>query len=285
MHRTAPRLARILACAAVPVMFLAAGCGGSDSGSDSGSGSSDEGKKAATPATGSTPTVAAAKFGALPPVCDSLSAKTVEKLVPGTDHKKGKALPAADINEAASCLWAGLDGYQYRSLTLSLKRFDSDPALGSGDDRAKKYAADQADKARVADGAKDSQTGEGAIADSAVTVRTKSKKDGVDFRNQTVVVRTANVVITVEYDGAGYEDAKTPDAAKLLDQAEDAAKEVAESIAKTGEGKDDGSGSSSGQSDSTTGGGSKTGDADSKSGDADSKSGDTSSGKGSSPKH
>ncbi|KUJ65885.1 hypothetical protein ACZ90_42720 [Streptomyces albus subsp. albus] len=252
MHRTAPRLARILACAAVPVMFLAAGCGGSDSGSD------DKKKETRTPTASPTPTVAAAKFDELPKVCDSLSAKTIGKLVPGAEHKKGKALPAADVNEAASCLWAGLDGYEYRSLTLSLKRFDSDPALGSGDERATKYAADQADKARAADAAKDSQTGEAAIADSATTVRTKSKKDGVDFRNQTVVVRTANVVITVEYDGAGYEDAKTPDAAKLLDQAEDAAKEVAELVAKSG-GKDGGnesgkpgSGSSTRKPDSKT---------------------------------
>lgn len=230
MHRTAPRLARILACAAVPVM-LVAGCS-SDSGSDSDAKPSAESTKSATPTASRTPTVPPAKYAKLPQACESLSKKTVEKLVPEADPKKGKLLPSSGDNEAGSCLWSGLgDGYQYRLLTVSYKRFDSEATLGSGDQRAEKFATEQVGKAQVADGAKDAKTGDAAIGDAATTVQTKTKKDKEDFRNQTVVVRTANVVVTVEYDGAGYEDGDTPDAKKLMGQAEDVAKEAVESVA------------------------------------------------------
>ncbi len=55
MHRSAPRLSRILACAAVPVMLVAVGCS-SDSGSDGkkNAGSSSSGSASAKP---SEPTV------------------------------------------------------------------------------------------------------------------------------------------------------------------------------------------------------------------------------------
>jgi hypothetical protein len=82
-------------------------------------------------------------------------------------------------------------------------------------------------------------------------VRTEEKKDGDDFRNQTVVARTANVVITIEYDGAGYETEKTPNATKLMDDAKSAAKEVVESVAK-------GTGSAGGGKDSPSSGSSKS---------------------------
>ncbi|WP_431042883.1 hypothetical protein ACQUSR_13935 [Streptomyces sp. P1-3] len=223
MRRTAPRLARILACAAVPVM-LVAGC------NDSGSGSDDKKKDASASPTPS-PTVAPAKFRKLPEPCGSLSGKTIEKLVPKAKSEKGKALPSSDKNDSGACLWTGLDGYQYRSLTLSFKRFDSDLSQGTGDKQAEAYASDQADKAGKADGAKDAKRGEAAIGDGATTVRTKAKKDGDEFLNQTVVARTANIVITVEYDGTGYEDAKAPSAEKLLKGAEDIAKEAVESVA------------------------------------------------------
>ncbi|MBH5336299.1 hypothetical protein IHE55_16560 [Streptomyces pactum] len=230
MHRTAPRLARILACAAVPVM-LVAGCS-SDSDSDSGAKSGADAGKSASPTTRSAPTVAPARYAQLPQACESLSKKTVEKLVPAADPKKGKLLPSSGDDQAGSCLWSGLDDeYQYRLLSVSYKRFDSEVTLGSGDQRAEKYATEQVGKAQVADGAKNAETADAAIGDAATTVRTETKKDKEDFRHQTVIARTANVVVTVEYDGAGYEDGKTPDAKKLLGQAEDAAKEAVESVA------------------------------------------------------
>ncbi|KAK1180147.1 hypothetical protein B7755_019540 [Streptomyces sp. NBS 14/10] len=230
MHRTAPRLARIFVSAAVPVV-LVAGC---SSGSDKDSKDSASPSKSATPSP--TPTVAAAKYSKLPTVCPTLSGKTIDELVPKAESKKGKELPSADANQSASCLWTGLNGFKYRQLTVSLKLFRSEVSLGSGDKRAQAYAGDQAQKAATSDGAKNAKTGQvSGIGDAATTVSTESKKDGDEFRNQTVVVRTANVVLTLEYNGAGYEDEKTPDPKTLLKDAETGAKEVVASIEKDAE--------------------------------------------------
>jgi hypothetical protein len=238
MHRSAPRLARILACATVPVM-LVAGC-------SSGSEDKKDSEGASRPSSPSaSPSVAAAKFSKLPDVCSALSGETIGKLVPKTKTKKGKALPSSDTNTSATCLWSSLDGFKYRSLSLSMKLFKSDAGLGTGDKRAQEYATQQAGKASSADGVKNPKTEQTAIGDAATTVRTEEKKDGDDFRNQTVVARTANVVVTIEYDGAGYETEKTPDPTKLLNDAKSAAKEVVDAVAKGTNGAGGGKGSPS----------------------------------------
>jgi len=229
MHRSAPRLARILACATVPVMLVAGCSSGSDDKKDAESSSRPSSPSA-------SPSVAAAKFSKLPDVCSALSGKTIEELVPKAKTKKGKALPSGDTNTSATCLWNGLDGFKYRSLSLSMKLFDSDAGLGTGDKRAQEYATQQASKASSAQGVKNAKTEQTAIGDAATTVRSEEKKDGDDYRNQTVVARTANVVVTIEYVGAGYETEKTPDAKKLMDDAKAAAKEVVETVEKGGDG-------------------------------------------------
>ncbi|MGW2330713.1 hypothetical protein ACWC5C_33880 [Streptomyces sp. NPDC001700] len=246
MHRSAPRLARILACATVPALLVAGCSSGSDDKKDA-EGSSRPSSPSASPS------VAAAKFSKLPDVCTSLSGDTVDKLVPKAKTKKGKALPSGDTNTSATCLWNGLDGFKYRSLSLSLKLFKSDAGLGTGDKRAQEYATQQAEKASSGEGLKSPKTEQTAIGDAATTVRTEEKRDGDDFRNQTVVARTANVVVTIEYDGAGYETEKTPDATKLMEDAKSAAKEVVESVAK-------GTGGAGGGKDAPGSGGSKSAD-------------------------
>lgn len=247
MHRSAPRLARILACATVPVILVAGCSSGSDDKKDAESSSRPSSPSA-------SPSVAAAKFSKLPDVCSALSGKTIDKLVPKAKPKKGKALTSSDTNTAATCLWNGLDGFKYRSLSLSLKLFPSDAGLGSGDKRAQDYATQQASKASSEDGVKNPKTERAAIGDAATTVRTEQKKDGEEFRNQTVVARTANVVVTIEYDGAGYETEKAPDASKLMDDAKSAAKEVVDSVAK-------GTGGAGGGKESPSSAGSKSAEA------------------------
>ncbi|MEU4212792.1 hypothetical protein AB0F13_22820 [Streptomyces sp. NPDC026206] len=235
MHRrTAPRLARILACAAVPVMLVATGCS-----SDGDSGSKKESGKPTKSATPSAaPTVKAATFAKLPEVCKTVAEKSVEKLVPKADKKEGKALPASDTNDSASCFWSGLNDedvkdLQFRSLTVSLKRFASDPTLGSGEKRAEAFAAQQVTKATTADGAKNAKTDKAdGIGESASVVSTESKKDDNDFRNETVVTRTANVVVVVKYSGAGYEGAKSPNVDDMKKDAQEAAKEAVKSVAE-----------------------------------------------------
>ncbi|MEV4433719.1 hypothetical protein [Streptomyces sp. NPDC049555] len=238
MHRrTAPRLARFLACAAVPVMLVATGC------SDDGGEKKEPEKKPSSAAPGSAKPSAsasasakAATFAKLPEVCKTLSGDTIDKLVPKAEKKEGKALPSSDTNDSASCIWSGLNDkdvkdLQFRTLTVSLKRFSSDPTLGSGEKRADDFQAKQVQAATTQDGAKDAKSEKvSGIGDTATVVSSTTKKDDNEFKNETVVARTQNVVVTVKYSGAGYEGAKTPDADELKKSAQDATKEVVKAV-------------------------------------------------------
>jgi hypothetical protein len=233
MHRTAqrpaPRLARLLACAAVVPVMLVSGCSLlSDDSKDSASGGDTQ--KSASPSA--SPTIAPAKYAKLPRPCTALAEKTIKNLVPKTKNSSGTSGKSADLDSRGSCSWNGLDGFQYRWLDVSLQRFDSDTTLGSGEKRAKDYFAKQIADAKATKGAKDLKTGTAAgVGDEATTLSYDLKKDGDDFKNQTVVARTANVVITLNYNGTGYEDAKAPKAADLLKDAQRATKEAVASVA------------------------------------------------------
>ncbi|GAA2937365.1 hypothetical protein GCM10020221_36400 [Streptomyces thioluteus] len=226
MHRpTAPRLARILACAAVP-MVLVAGCSGSGGGKKSESTPS----ASVTAKPSATPTLAAAKYPKLPDTCKALPAKTVEDLVPKVKDKAGKAL-------TGSCFWWGLndekaDDIQYRDLNLQYNGLSSEPALGSADKRAQEFAEQQVKKAMAEDSPKDvkNQAASG-IGDWASTVTTTTTKKGVEYHNATIIARTANVVITLKYSGAGLEGAKAPDVSDLVKDAQGAAKEAVTAVA------------------------------------------------------
>ncbi|GAA1932563.1 DUF3558 family protein [Streptomyces sodiiphilus] len=234
MDRTVSRLAvRALAWAAVPVL-LVAGCS-SDTG---GSGTPDEQAPAPAP---SQP----AKYTGLPDPCSTVGADTVGEVVPEADQEGGQALNSKDTTSSGTCLWNGLDGYQFRSLTVSLKRFDSDTALGHGDERAADYLRQQ-----VAEITGDEENSEvedapwGGAGDEAHTLAytvTKSgddDEDGQEYRQHRVVARTANVVVTVDYSGAGFEDAKTPGAEDIQEAAEAVAEEAVAAVdatAPTGE--------------------------------------------------
>ncbi|MCX4771801.1 DUF3558 family protein [Streptomyces sp. NBC_01285] len=233
MHRSAPRLTRILACAAVPVMLVVAGCSSdSDSDKDKASASSP-----APDATKSEPTVAAAKFAELPDPCKSITAKTVKSLVPAAKDKKGTPGRSSDTAARGNCSWNGLDdngvkGSQYRWLDVGFTRFASDQALGSGADRAGDDLTKQLTKAKAAEGAKKLVTTPvSGIGDQATRVTYDLDKTGEDFKYATVVARTGNVVVTLTYNGAGYAGAKTPSADDILKGAEKAAKEAVAAVA------------------------------------------------------
>ncbi|MBQ0866664.1 DUF3558 domain-containing protein [Streptomyces smyrnaeus] len=236
MHRNAPRNAprrsktvrNSLACAAVALpVLLVAGCSDSDQDKEADSPSASASK---------SPTVAPAKFKELPDSCKSLGKKTVKDLVPGTDNASGKRVGTGDTNDSNSCLWSGLDKYDYRQLTLSFKRFDSDPAIGSGDKRAADYVKQQVEeKTGNKDNKKPKQKQVSGIGDDAVSVAYETKKKDAkdkseEYRAERLIARTANVVITVDYEGAGFEDAKKPDADEVNKQAEKAAEEAVKQI-------------------------------------------------------
>ncbi|AEY90888.1 hypothetical protein AQJ11_44025 [Streptomyces corchorusii] len=219
-------------------MLITAACS-SDSGdskpSSGGSGGQSAGSSSARPSVSASPTVRAAAYGKLPDACAVLSKKTLGDLVPKSG-KSGKKGSSDEPSSRASCSWNSLDnngvkGSQFRWLNVSLLRFDSDVTRGSGDEQAHTYYARQVKDAQAVDGAKDTKaiplSGTGAEA-TAVRYDLK-KKEGL-FKQQTVVARVENVVVTVDYNGAGLAGEKTPDADDLTKAAEKALKEAVASV-------------------------------------------------------
>ena len=238
MHRPAQRqrLTRILVgAAAVPMMLVASGCS-----SDSGDGSGDDAKKdsgasASSSATEAGSVVKEAAYAKLPEPCKVFSSKTLKEMVPkGT--KSSKETKSGDTATRGSCSWNsldnnGVDGSQFRWLNVSLLRFESDATRGTGEKLASEYFTKHAEDARSVEGAKDTKsqplTGMGNEA-TLVTYDLK-KKEGT-FKQQTVVTRVENVVVTVDYNGAGLAGDKAPKVADLTKAAEAAAKEAVEAV-------------------------------------------------------
>ncbi|MFD0316570.1 DUF3558 family protein [Streptomyces flavalbus] len=229
------RLSRALVGAAtVPVLLVAAGCS-----SDSGSG--DDAKRASESAASTSaspsPTVQAAVYETLPEPCAMLAKKTLEDLVPkGTKGKEGSS---DDTSTRANCSWDSLDnngvkGSQFRWLNVALLRFDSDVSRGAGDERAQQYYAKQVADAQAAEGAKNTRTEQlSGTGEEATLIRYDLRKKEGTFRQQTVVTRIENVVITLDYNGAGLAGDKTPDADDLAKAATKAAKEAATALTAT----------------------------------------------------
>ncbi|MCX4796737.1 MULTISPECIES: DUF3558 family protein [unclassified Streptomyces] len=237
MHRSAPRLSRILACAAVPVMLVVAGCSSDSGGKDKKDSSASSSSSAAPSAKKSEASVAPAKFAALPDPCKSIAKKTVTSLVPYAKSKSGTPANSSDMSYRAGCSWNGLadkgvHGSQYRWLDVGFTRFDSDQALGSGAERAQQDYAKQVAKAKAAEGAKKVAEGPvSGIGEQATKITYDLTKTSEDFKYATIVARTENVVVTLTYNGAGYAGAKTPSADDILKGAEKAAKEAVASVA------------------------------------------------------
>ncbi|WP_395575392.1 DUF3558 family protein [Streptomyces sp. BK79] len=263
------RLPRALVCAAaaVPVMLVAAGCS-SDSGSEDGKDKAADKPSASTSASPS-PTVQAAAYRKLPEPCAVLSEKTLDDLVPKADS--GKEGASNDTATRGSCSWDslddnGVDGSQFRWLSVSMLRFESDVNRGAGDKLARDYYTKQLGDAQAAQGAKSLKTTPlSGTGDEAAVVRYDLKKKEGTFKQQTVVTRVENVVVTVDYNGAGLAGDKTPDADDLVKDAQKAAKEAVAAVTKAnGGGK---AGASPSKSASASGSNSDSGsDADSGSG-------------------
>ncbi|QNE76716.1 DUF3558 domain-containing protein [Streptomyces finlayi] len=230
MHRSAPRLSRILACAAVPLMLVVTGC------------SSDDGKKdadasASASAKPTVPTVEPAKFTQLPDPCKALAKKTISSLVPKAKVKGGTPGKSSDVQARAGCSWNGLDdngvkGSQYRWLDVGYTRFASDPSLGSGAARATEDYTKQVAKAQATEDAKKLETTAlDGVGEQATAITYDLTKTSEDFEYATVVARTGNVVVTLTYNGAGYAGAKSPSASDILKGAEKAAKEAVAAVA------------------------------------------------------
>jgi hypothetical protein len=157
--------------------------------------------------------------------------------VPSAKDKGGIRGKSSDTAARGGCSWNGLDdngvkGSQYRWLDVGFTRFASDQSLGSGAERAQADYTKKVAKAQATEGAKKLATAPlGSIGEEATKITYDLTKTGEDFKYVTVVARTGNVVVTVNYNGAGYAGAKTPSAADILEGAEKAAKEAVAAVA------------------------------------------------------
>ncbi|MFZ4237363.1 DUF3558 domain-containing protein [Streptomyces murinus] len=250
------RLRRALVCAAaVPAVLITAACS-SDSGdskpkSDGTSASSPAGDSA-SPSASSSPTVAPAAYKTLPDACKALSKKTLGDMVPKADSS-GKKGSSDEPSSRASCSWSslsnnGVKGSQFRWLNVSLLRFDSDTTRGSGNTQAHTYFTNQVKDAQSVGGAKNAKVvAVSGAGDEATSVRYDlSKKEGL-FKQETLVARAENVVVTLDYNGAGLAGDKTPDPEDLAKSAEKALKEAVASVSAANSGSGSG-GSSAGSS-------------------------------------
>ncbi|WP_075825331.1 DUF3558 domain-containing protein [Streptomyces acidiscabies] len=242
--KRARNLSRALAAGALPVLLFAAGCS-SDSGGGGGSAAnagdsqqSSSGGTATTPSDGASPspTLKAAVYATLPDACKALSEDTLDDTVPKA--KSGKKSASGEADTRTGCTWDslsdnGVKGSQYRWLSVSLLRFDSNSVAGDADQQAQKYFTRQLDDAKSVQGATNVKSSAAAgIGDAATAVSYDQKKKEGAFKQQTVVTRTENVVVTVDYNGAGFAGDKAPDPAELMKLAQQTAKEVVAAVKK-----------------------------------------------------
>ncbi len=213
MYRSVQPLARLLACAAVPAVLVTGCSSGSDTAKDGQSGS------APASAAGAT----AAKYTRLPDPCAAISQATVKQLVPSAKDAGGRPVTASDPNSRGGCSWTGLDGYQYRWLDDSLQRFDPVGA-GSANDQARTAYQSAVQAASKTPGAKTAQAG--GIGDQATVITWDANKDNTDYHYVTVVARSANAVVAVDFNGAGLQGDNRPKADEMNSDAQQAAKEV-----------------------------------------------------------
>jgi hypothetical protein len=229
MQRSAQHIARLLVCAAVPVILVAGCTSSSSTGSDSAAAKNGASPAASTTSASPSPTLRPGKYAKLPGACGAITRKTVKSLVPKAKSASGDAARSSDTNSRGGCSWNGLNGFQYRWLDVSLQRFDSVAGIGSADTQATKRYQEQVGGARTVKGAKPTMVS--GLGDEATAVTAQVTKDKEQYQEITVVSRTGNAVVVLSYNGAGFENAKTPKAADLRKDAVAAAKEAVAAVA------------------------------------------------------
>ncbi|MFJ8033448.1 hypothetical protein [Streptomyces sp. NPDC096032] len=130
-----------------------------------------------------------------PSPCGSVPVDTVKSLVPGA-KTAGKEIPSTDTKLRRTCSWNALKGFDYRWLDVSFEISDSD--------RAAKQQYEQ----RVGE-----KSGGGAVpglGDSAYSVVNLTTQDKQETREGVVLVRKANALVVVTYNGSDFESKKAP---------------------------------------------------------------------------
>ncbi|MBT2412044.1 hypothetical protein J7I94_15950 [Streptomyces sp. ISL-12] len=170
-----------------------------------------------TPTASAPATRAATKtYATAPDPCASLAKKTITSLVPGA-KTAGKEIASTDAEVRRTCSWNALKEYDYRWLDVSYEVTESDEA------------AEKAYGERLSD-----KSGGGAVeglGDAAYSVVNLTTEDKQQTREGTVVVRTANALVVITYNGSDFESKKAPDTDTINKGAIKAAKEALASLA------------------------------------------------------
>ncbi|CAM5322954.1 hypothetical protein SVIOM74S_09681 [Streptomyces violarus] len=162
-----------------------------------------------------------------------LSKKTLKDLVP--EGKSGKEGKSDDISTRGNCSWNSLDnngvkGSQFRWLKVSMLRFvGRRPRPGRQARPSTSRSRSRTPRPRRAPSTSRSRSGTG---DEATAVRYELKKKEGTFKQQTVVARVENVVVTIDYNGAGLAGDKSPSADDLAKDAKKAAKEAVAAVSE-----------------------------------------------------
>ncbi|WP_312018625.1 serine/threonine-protein kinase [Streptomyces sp. I05A-00742] len=221
-----------LAAAAILVIVILRGGGGSGREDDQADGATSGTSRNSSSGATETARTKPAHVAKLPDPCQALSRRTVERLVPNA-KEKGGSTPGKNTAGSATCYWNGLeDNTQFRWLDVVLRRHDSGTAPDD-EKSARGTYAEAITEARATEGARNVRTEPlSGIGDEATAVTYDLARDGDDFKQVALVVRLSNAVISVHYNGAGFEGAAGPDRATMTRGARTAAEETVQSVIK-----------------------------------------------------
>ncbi|MGW3950298.1 hypothetical protein ACWEKM_04915 [Streptomyces sp. NPDC004752] len=154
-------------------------------------------QKAADLTSPSVPSATAVSktYAAAPAPCGSVPKGTVTSLVPGA-RTAGKEIPSTDPKLRRTCSWNALKGYDYRWLDVSYEITESGKAA------QKEYEQRVSEKSGGGD-----VPGVGDVGYSVVNLTTENKQE---TREGMVVVRAANALVIVTYNGSDFETKKAP---------------------------------------------------------------------------
>ncbi|MFI6006625.1 serine/threonine-protein kinase [Streptomyces sp. NPDC051366] len=222
-----------LAAAAIPVTASLWSDANSDSSDDRTPGIARTSSPDSSPTEAETAKSEPPSVVKLPEPCQTISRTTIELLVPNVKKKDGTVVEETDTT---ACFWNGLEddpdqGSQYRWLDVSLWRYDSDSALGSGKQQAQEAYAKLVANAQGGEGARNVRTDSVSDAgDQATVVSSDLTRDGDVYRDAELVARTGSAVVRLNYHGTGFVGAAPPATATMVQGATTAAKEVLASV-------------------------------------------------------
>ncbi|MCW1097860.1 MULTISPECIES: hypothetical protein [Streptomyces] len=196
-----------------PVAVLATAGWALSSGPDTSPAAKDKTPPDTTNRSASAPATQAATktYATAPAPCGALAGKTVTSLVPGA-KAAGKEIPSTDTEVRRTCSWNALKGYDYRWLDVSFEVMETDEA------------AQKSYEERVAD-----RSGGGdvpGLGDSAYSVVNLTTEDKQQTREGTVLIRAANALVMITYNGSDFESKKAPGTTEINKGAIKAAKEA-----------------------------------------------------------